>query len=338
MASTISRATSHRVLTGVLSSEQKRLRRLRNVMRGLGFSEAHTSSFHGRRDLDVLGLPADDRRSRVIEVKNPLREEESLLRSTLLPGLAQSVRFNTGHGASSVALFEIGKVFFNEESPELGVVPDQPDVLGFVAVGELGPVDLARLRAERRRLHGDVGLASIVAQMGLTSVEILQDEVPGLHPGRAGYVVLDGATVGYVGELHPSVARSFDFSGRVVVERSISDRWSPILVFGRFASQACTRRANSIFRSTPRRICGQNQSNGLLGRLGETSSNRSRCLMSSSAMVSRRSDFASVSELRIALWTADDATAVREAIVEAVGAETAPPCEERGRCQRTSWP
>lgn len=202
---------------GGLSEQQRRLRTLRLVFRGNGFSEAHTSTFTGYADLATLGLPASDQRSRVIEVKNPLREEESLLRSTLLPGLLQSVRFNVAHGANSVALFEVGKVFINQESPELGSVPDQPDLVGFVAVGSSGAGSLS---GDGRPVDVFTGMGlwrSLVDQLGLGACEIRQAEVHGLHPGRGAHVVVDGDVIGYIGELHPAVARSYDLTGRVLV-------------------------------------------------------------------------------------------------------------------------
>lgn len=202
---------------GGLSPEQRRLRTLRLVVRGHGFSEAHTSTFTGHADLAVLGLPEGDRRLQAIEVKNPLREEESLMRTTLLPGLLQSARFNLAHGVASVGLFEIGKVFFNEESSELGLVPDQPEVLAFVAVGSVGWADLAGFGRPIDVFTGMALWRTIVGQLGLGEYRIAQAEIAGLHPGRGGYIELQGEVIGHIGELHPSVARSFDLPGRVAV-------------------------------------------------------------------------------------------------------------------------
>ncbi|MDH5421754.1 MAG: hypothetical protein OEY55_08115, partial [Acidimicrobiia bacterium] len=112
---------------------------------------------------------------------------------------------------------ETGKVFFNQESPELGTVPDQPDVFSFVAVGSSGPGDVAGLGRPVDVFRGMALWRSIVDQMGLGSSEIRQAELPGLHPGRGARVVLDGASIGQIGELHPAVARAFDLTGRVLV-------------------------------------------------------------------------------------------------------------------------
>lgn len=176
---------------GGLSVAQRRSRTLRLVLRGHGFSEAHTSTFLGRSDLARLGLDTDDYRTKAIDVKNPLREEESLMRTTLIPGLLASARFNVAHGASDVALFEIGKVFFDEESPELGTVPNQPDVLAFVGVGTIGARDVSGVGRPTDVYFGTALWRSIVRQMGLGRYELRQGELAGLHPGRGAHVMLD---------------------------------------------------------------------------------------------------------------------------------------------------
>lgn len=201
---------------GGLTIEQVRLRRLRGALRSVGLSEAHTFSFHGHEELELLGLPADDVRKDGVEVKNPLREEESLLRTTLLPGLLKAARYNASHGITDIGLFEIGKVFFNQEAPELGAVPHQPDQLGFIVVGSHGSQNLAQDSRPVDVFTGTGIWASVCEQMGLET-ELVSRELPALHPGRGAEVYVDSHVVGFIGELHPRVARNFGLTGRVVV-------------------------------------------------------------------------------------------------------------------------
>ena len=201
---------------GGLTVEQTRLRSLREALRSVGLSEAHTFSFHGHEELEMMGLPVEDIRRDGIEVKNPLREEESLLRTTLLPGLLKAARYNMGHGVDNVALFEIGKVFFQQESPELGTVPHQPDQMAFIVVGGHGTQDLSQLSRPVDVYTGTAIWEAVCRQMG-QSFDLHPGELPALHPGRGAEVFLSGHLVGFVGELHPRVARSFGLDGRVVV-------------------------------------------------------------------------------------------------------------------------
>ena len=201
---------------GGLTMEQLRLRRLRGALRAVGLSEAHTFSFHGHEELELLGLPQDDVRKDGIEVKNPLREEESLLRTTLLPGLLKAARYNVGHGVADIGLFEIGTVFFNQEAPELGSVPHQPEQLGFIVVGDHGTQNLAQGSRPVDVFTGTGIWDSVCEQMGLDA-ELIGRELATLHPGRGAEAYLDGHLVGFVGELHPRVVRNFGLTGRVVV-------------------------------------------------------------------------------------------------------------------------
>ena len=70
-------------------------------------------SFIGADDLDALQLPPDDERRSGIRVANPLRDEEGVMRTTLLPGLLKAAAVNVARKTSDVSLFETGKVFLN---------------------------------------------------------------------------------------------------------------------------------------------------------------------------------------------------------------------------------
>ena len=203
--------------SGGLLPDQLRERTLRSAVTGAGFSEAQTFSFHGPADLDRLELPIDDPRRNAIIVRNPLRDEESLMRSTLLVGLLTALSYNRSHRVADAALFEIGRVFFNEPSDSYSDVPRQPRKLAAVAMGSFGdstlgstgrPVDIYAMSA----------LWSTVAQrLGLETAELRTANLAGLHPGRGAEVILDGVVIGTLGELHPAVGRSFELNGRIGV-------------------------------------------------------------------------------------------------------------------------
>ncbi len=202
---------------GGLGGEIRRERRLRSILLGAGLSEAQTFSFHGAEALARLGLPEGDLRRSAIEVRNPLREEESLLRTTLLPGLLGSARYNLSHGLENVALFEVGRVFYNEESPELGQIPHQPKLLAFVMVGETDGGGVRQQPAPVDVFHA-TGLVRLLAdQLQLATIDLEDEPHPPLHPARSAVVTLDGSPIGFVGELHPRVARAWELPGRVAV-------------------------------------------------------------------------------------------------------------------------
>ena len=89
-------------------------RQVRHWGAGLGLNEVINYSFVGQKDLDLLGLPKDVR----IAIKNPLSQEQDVLRPTIAPGLLQSLRQNLAQGAVSVKLFELCHVFTLDETLE----------------------------------------------------------------------------------------------------------------------------------------------------------------------------------------------------------------------------
>jgi phenylalanyl-tRNA synthetase beta chain len=198
---------------GGLTPEQRRLRVLHRAMVGIGLSQAVTLPFVGEDDLLPFGIPLTD----VLRVKNPLRDEEGRLRPTMLPSLLKSVRFNLSHGASSVGLFETGRVFVARPGSDDPRLPEQVDRLAWVAVGRVGlvTIDEPGLAADGRVSLGI--LRHVAAVLGLEGIDLTAATPPGYHPGRTAAVSLDGLPIGFVGELSPTVAEGYEISGRVAV-------------------------------------------------------------------------------------------------------------------------
>ncbi len=211
-----------RIATGIgggLPPFERKLRRLRDALVGAGFYEAMSFSFIGADDLDALGLPSDDPRRRGIAVTNPLRDEEGVMRTTLLPGLLKSAALNIARKITDISLFETGKVFL----PGDDEIPDQPERLGFIAVGERN----TDWESESRRV--DMRDASglwvlITEELRLPDAGLRQAVLPGYHPGRGAEVTLAGEVVGTVGELHPRVIAAFGLNGPAIAGEIDLDR------------------------------------------------------------------------------------------------------------------
>lgn len=201
---------------GGWSATQRRARTVRAALVGSGLSQATHLSFIGNDDLDAFGFPPDHAARQVVIVKNPLREEEEVLRTTLLPGLLGSARYNLSHGSDAVALFETGKVFFDRPDPADERIPDQPDRLAFAVVGAFGVAGLDSL-ARAVDVYTATAIWRVVERALGLAAELRPAAPGGLHPGRAAEVVLGGSVIGVVGELHPSTAAHYDLPGRVAV-------------------------------------------------------------------------------------------------------------------------
>lgn len=214
---------------GSLTGEQKRTRRVRETLAGVGLNQAVNLSFVGEADLDRLGYPADHEARMVVRVINPLREEESLLRTTLLPGLLRNAQFNVSHGIEQVGLFEVGKVFFNRPDEEDPRIPEQPDHLGFVVAGGFLGDGLSGSVVEVD-FYTAAGITRLVgSRLGIETMELSAADAPGYHPGRCAEVSVNGTRIGFVGELHPTAAEAYDLPGRIAVgELDLSNLVGPV--------------------------------------------------------------------------------------------------------------
>ncbi len=202
--------------TGGLTHEQAATRRLRSAMVGAGYTEAQTLSFVGQAELDLLRMPSDDPRATGTRVLNPLRDEEATLRTTLLPGLLRAVAYNVGHGLGDVALFETGKVFLPTPDPGDSRIPAQPDYLAWAAYGRQGAGGYHGVSREADFFTAS-GVVEMLASLTGISLTLVEAALPSLHPGRAARVMQGEIMVGFVGELHPAVARDFGLKERVAI-------------------------------------------------------------------------------------------------------------------------
>jgi phenylalanyl-tRNA synthetase beta chain len=188
---------------GGLTSYQRQRRHVRAILAGAGISEAWTTTFLGPGDLEAAGLPGD-----AVEVENPLDRSESLLRTSLLPGLLKALRFNVDRQAPDVRLFEIGHVFARPGAGATTPLPEEREDLAIVAAGAGADAVLA------------TRLWSVLADaLRLEGVRIESALVAGLHPSRSARLIVasTGQALGSVGEIDPSAVAAYGLSGRVAV-------------------------------------------------------------------------------------------------------------------------
>jgi phenylalanyl-tRNA synthetase beta chain len=172
---------------GRLTERQLERRRLRRLLMGRGLSEAMPLPFLAPGDLARSGLHDDG-----IEITNPLVAEESVLRTSLLPGLVKSLATNAARRNTGVRLWEIGHVFRRPEDPS-AELPDEREVLGVALGGQDATAAVHEWRA----------VAEVLA---LTGVSLRNEPVPGLHPTRSGRLFgPKGEAVGALGEVDPEV-------------------------------------------------------------------------------------------------------------------------------------
>jgi len=184
------------VHTGSLTPIQRDRRVIRQILVGLGIHEAMPLPFLAPGDLARCGLPPE-----AVTVTNPLAAEESILRTSLRPGLLRAIAYNESHRIVCAALFEIGKAF---GVPAAGTtLPDEREHLA-VALAGSDAYAVAKV------------WAVLSETLGLGDVTIDQSAPPaGLHPGRSGVLISGGVLVGEIGEIDPSVLDALSIRERV---------------------------------------------------------------------------------------------------------------------------
>jgi phenylalanyl-tRNA synthetase beta chain len=197
---------------------------VRRVLTGLGWNEAITFGFTSPGRIRDLRLPHDDPRLRMVELRNPMSVDQSVMRTSLLPNLLAAAARNIKYEVSDVWLFELGTVFHPREGGEL---PDEPTRLAGVVCGRrpgwLGPgpdADFYDVKGAVERVLAELmppesGQGGQIARSGVPPAFRFEParDVPYLHPGVAARVVAaDGSVVGELGEVHPEVRAAFDIT------------------------------------------------------------------------------------------------------------------------------
>ena len=183
------------VVHGKLSVRQQRRRLARQVLLGLGISEAMPNPFLAPDTLAMAGLPDD-----ALRITNPLVAEESILRTSLRPGLLRAIAYNESHRRTGVALFEIGHVY----PPGEGELPGEYEALTVVLAGADAPAAVAVWRELAAALE--------------TGARLDQSKVPaGLHATRSATLQAGRDPLGAVGEISPEVLVAFEVTERVAI-------------------------------------------------------------------------------------------------------------------------
>jgi phenylalanyl-tRNA synthetase beta chain len=205
---------------GGLGERRRLRRRAEDVLVALGLHEIVGWSFTEPALLDRLLLPADDPLRRVVELENPLSEAQSILRPTLLGSLLDAAAHNRAREAGDLALFERGTVYRLRPrgGASDGELADEHSALGVLLTGAVPPPSWRDPEPRPADFFAAKGILEAV--MGALRVHWAAEPSPRpfLHPGRSAAVVAgDDDAVGFLGELHPRVARAWDFEEPVAV-------------------------------------------------------------------------------------------------------------------------
>ncbi len=195
-----------------LTAEQKFIRQLKNASVALGGYEIATYSFISPKYFDKINLPAGSKLRKTVTIINPLGEDTSVMRTTTIPSMLETLSFNYNNKNEKACLFEVGKEYLPVDGREL---PDEPDRLAFGMYG--GNVDFYDIKGV---------VEALLSEMGINEVEYVRtcnseafDEKSALHPGRGAVILKDGTAIGIMGEVHPSVQENYGIKTKTYIAK-----------------------------------------------------------------------------------------------------------------------
>ncbi len=188
--------------------------RYRKILTGCGFTEVIHYSFTNPASADILGLKGDDERRRFIRIINPLAEDCSVMRTTLIYGLLDTMKKNLNVGNTDIRMFERGRIFIARAEGELPL--ENEKLCGLLTGTRFQGLLHGKELADFFDLKGCV--ESLLEGLRFNGVRyIASGDQPFLHPGRACRLEKDGRDLGFIGEIHPAVLERLDVKGKTLV-------------------------------------------------------------------------------------------------------------------------
>ncbi len=185
-------------------------------MVGAGFNEIVTRSWMPKEYLEIMGTPEDHPHRRLLPVTNPMRDEQSNLRSTLIPDVLKTLEVNrVDH--EGVRVFELGRIYVPGELPPTSL-PEEPLRMTLLAAGPTSSdhwLKSETMEADFYFLKGVI--EGMLRALGVRAYEVETSDEYYLHPGRGARIVARGVELGHFGELHPDIADRADIEGVVVL-------------------------------------------------------------------------------------------------------------------------
>lgn len=196
------------MVQGEYTPKQQLERRASDICRMAGFDESMSHSFISPKFYDAINLPADDVRRISTTILNPLGEDFSVMRTTVLPSMLDNLAHNHAHRNAAASLFEMGTIYTpavrdGKADPE--ILPHEEKIL---TLGTYGSMDFYQFKGV---------VEAVCRELGVADVSFTADkENPSYHPGRCAKVFAGEACIGVFGAVHPLVSKKYGIGGEVL--------------------------------------------------------------------------------------------------------------------------
>ncbi|ALS38163.1 phenylalanyl-tRNA synthetase beta chain [Enterococcus rotai] len=205
-------------VAGSLTSGQLLVRKIKSLLEGCGASEAISYALTTEEKSRQFMM----RESQTTSLQWPMSEERSVLRMNLISGLLDDVAYNVARKNNNIALYEVGRVFYQDNDPKKEL-PYEENHLGIVLSGNSKvkdwqtketPVDFYTVKGMLEELFDSVG---ILNKISYEATKENQD----LHPGRTALVKLNDTVIGFIGQVHPTVAKEYEIPETYAAELNL---------------------------------------------------------------------------------------------------------------------
>lgn len=209
---------SGETVAGSLTAEQANTRKVRSLLEGAGVTEAISYALTTEEKSTQFMM----RESNLTRLDWPMTEERSVLRMNLVSGLLDDVAYNVARKNSKIALYEIGRVFYQDQDPMKNLPLEEPH-MALALAGEWFVKDW-QTKASKVDFYTVKGILETVFDKLSVADKITYqktDEMKELHPGRSAEIFLNGEKIGFIGQVHPLIAKQYDIPETYVAELNL---------------------------------------------------------------------------------------------------------------------
>ncbi|MGI6180965.1 MAG: phenylalanine--tRNA ligase subunit beta [Agathobaculum sp.] len=196
------------MVQGEFTPRQQAERAASLICREAGFDEAMTHSFISPKFYDMIGWAENDPRRISTTILNPLGEDFSIMRTTVLPSMLDSLAHNHAHRNPTASLFEMGTIYLpviRDGKADPDVLPCEQKVL---TLGTYGRLSFFQFKGV---------IEALCRELNIKGVQFApQKNNPSYHPGRCADILVGGEVIGVFGAIHPTVAARYGLSGEVL--------------------------------------------------------------------------------------------------------------------------
>ena len=186
---------------GAKTKEQKLQDKIKELLVSKGFSEMYSFAFISPEDFEKCKLDS----TKAIKIKNPLGEDYSLMRTSMMPTVLQSITTNYNKKNKEVSLFEIGKTYTDEQGNiEKGEIPTETEKIAFATYGK---------NADFYIIKGIIENILEISNIARYQIERAKTET--LHPGKSAEIYVGKDSISKFGEVHPQILANYGINEKV---------------------------------------------------------------------------------------------------------------------------